>query len=292
VDTDSSEKTGGFTAETQRTRRDEIFLAGTRIIYGFDRGLARRCVGGGVRTGMSFAASEAEFRGRFWTIWASYWIGFLFYAVDPVNVCFAVMAHFAGITDGARLTHLVKLCFGLATVLVAIAAAIRTWAEAYLHSSIVHDASLHGEQLVADGPFRRLRNPLYLGNIFLSLGVGLLASRIGFFVIVLGNFLIVYRLILREEATLLASQGESYRRFYGAVPRLIPSLVPSVPASGARPNWKDAFSGEMFMWAAAVATGTYAFTLNLAYFWGVFGIGLVVYFLQSWARQRAKKSAA
>jgi protein-S-isoprenylcysteine O-methyltransferase Ste14 len=241
---------------------------------------------------MSFAASEAEFRGRFWTIWASYWIGFLFYVVDRVNVCAAVAIRFFGASDEAHVVHLVKILFAVATGFVLLAALTRTWAEAYLHSSIVHDTGLHGEQLVADGPFRRVRNPLYVGNIFLSIGVGMLASRIGFFVIVLGNFLIVYRLILREEQTMLASQGESYRRYFEAVPRLIPSLLPRVPASGARPNWADGFVGETMMWSAALAMGVYTLTLNFVFFWTVFGLGLAIYFLQSWVRQRAKKKAA
>jgi len=45
-------------------------------------------------------------------------------------------------------------------------------AEAYLHSSVVHDSQLHSDRLVADGPYRRVRNPLYLGNILLAFGLG------------------------------------------------------------------------------------------------------------------------
>jgi hypothetical protein len=120
----------------------------------------------------------------------------------------------------------------------------------------------------------------------------LMATLPGFLVIALGNFLIVYRLILREEETLLASQGDSYRRYFAAVPRLIPSLTPRVPASGARPNWVDGLTGEMFMWAAAVAMAVYSATLRIGLFWTVFGAGLAIYFLQAWIRHRGKKSAA
>jgi protein-S-isoprenylcysteine O-methyltransferase Ste14 len=241
---------------------------------------------------MAFVGTEWEFRARFWTIWVSYWAGFSLYAVDHRPLALTlVMRFFPGAND-AQAIHLVKCVFAAGTALVVIAAGIRTWAEAYLHSSIVHDAALHGEQLVADGPYRHLRNPLYLGNMFLAVGVGVMASLPGFFVIALGNFLIVYRLITREELTLLASQGESYRKYYAAVPRLIPSLTPRVPASGARPNWLDGITGELFMWAAAVAMAVYSATLNFKLFWIVFGAGIVIYFLQSWVRQRAKKRIA
>lgn len=242
---------------------------------------------------MNFAAKEWEFRGRFWFIFGTYWAGFLLYWVDHVNVCVAV-ARFAyrhQLGAGGRIDHLVIALFAVGTAMTATAALIRTWAGAYLHSSIIYDGKLHGEQLVADGPYRHLRNPLYLGNLFLAVGVGFLASRLGFVVIALGNLVIVYRLLLREEVTLVASQGESYRRYCDAVPRLWPSFTPRVPASGAKPNWVDGFSGELMMWAAAVAMAVFTSTQNIRYFWLVFGTGLAIYFLQAFLRQRAKKSA-
>jgi protein-S-isoprenylcysteine O-methyltransferase Ste14 len=243
---------------------------------------------------MSFAAPEWEFRARFWFMMGSYWAGFFLYLVDHQNVSAAialfVYRHQTGVD--AKIDHLIILLFAVGTAFTTLAALIRTWAGAYLHSSVIHDAALHGEQLVADGPYRHLRNPLYLGNIFLATGVGFLASRSGFVVIVVANVIIVYRLIFREEITLLASQGESYRRYYAAVPRLWPSLRPRVPAGGAKPNWADGFSGEMMMWSAAAAMAVFTATQKIGYFWAVFGAGMAIYLLQSYLRERAKKSAA
>ena len=241
---------------------------------------------------MAFVGTEWEFRARFWTIWLSYWIGFGLYAVDHKPLALRVVAWLAPTATDAQAIHWVKCTFAAGTVLVVIAAGIRSWAEAYLHSSIVHDAALHGEQLVADGPYRHVRNPLYLGNMFLAAGVGLLATVPGFFVIAIGNFLIVYRLITREEVTLLASQGESYRKYWEAVPRLIPSLRARVPASGARPDWADGITGELFMWSAAAAMAVYSATLHFKLFWIVFGSGILLYFVQSYVRSRRKKFAA
>jgi protein-S-isoprenylcysteine O-methyltransferase Ste14 len=243
---------------------------------------------------MSFAASEREFRARFWFILGIFSLGFLLYLVDRQNVCAAlsifIFRHQPG--SSARIDRLIIGLFWVGACLVGLAALIRTWAEAYLHSSIVHDAGLHGEQLVADGPYRHLRNPLYLGNMILAVGIGALAPRSGFFVIVIGMWIIVYRLIGREEITLLASQGEGYRRYLAAVPRLWPAATPQVPASGAKPNWADGFTGEMMMWAAALAMAVFASTQNLGYFWAVFGAGMGIYFLQAYVRGRAKKTAA
>ncbi len=242
---------------------------------------------------MSFAAPEWEFRTRFWFIMGSYWAGFFLYFVDHVNVCAAIstFVYRHQLAADAKIDHLVILLFALGTAITALAALIRTWAGAYLHSSVIHDAALHGESLVADGPYRHVRNPLYLGNIFLATGVGFLASRSGFVFIVLTNLIIVYRLLLREEATLLASQGERYRRYYAAVPRLWPSLAPRVPASGAKPNWADGFTGELMMWSAAAAMAVFTATEKIAYFWAVFGSGMAIYFLQAFLRSRRKPAA-
>src|SRR5262249_8306805 len=108
---------------------------------------------------MPFVGTEWEFRVRFWTIWLSYWIGFGLYAVDHRPLALTLVLRFFPTASDAEALHLVKYFFAAGTVLVVIAAGIRSWAEAYLHSSIVHDAALHGEQLVADGPYRHLRNP-------------------------------------------------------------------------------------------------------------------------------------
>jgi protein-S-isoprenylcysteine O-methyltransferase Ste14 len=240
---------------------------------------------------MGFQATEFEFRSRGWIIAGIFTLGFFLYHFDQMNLSVAVsrlvLQGQPGEHSGA-FGHWITGLFTLATLIVTIAALIRSWAESYLHSSIVHDAALHSEHLVADGPYRRVRNPLYLGNLFLAIGLGFLASRSGFLVISLGMLLFVYRLILREEASLLRSQGESYQRYLAAVPRLFPSLKPRIPAAGARPNWLDGFTGEIFIWGCALAMAVYTCTRRLVDFWIVFGAGLATYFLQAKLRSRHK----
>lgn len=241
---------------------------------------------------MSLQATEFEFRSRFWIIAAIFALGFFLYKFDHVNLSVALSRlALKGHPDenSAAFGHWITGFFGLATLIVAIGALIRSWAESYLHSSVVHDAALHGEHLVADGPYRYVRNPLYLGNLFLAIGVGFLASRSGFLAISLGMVLFVYRLILREEMTLLQSQGRNYQRYLAAVPRLLPSLSPRVPASGAAPNWLDGFTGEIFMWGCAVAMAVFTCTRSLLDFWIVFGAGFAIYFLQAYLRSRRKR---
>jgi hypothetical protein len=174
----------------------------------------------------------------------------------------------------------------IGSLFVYFAALLRSWAESYLHSSIVHDAAIHSDQLVAEGPHRYVRNPLYLGNDLLAIGLGVLTSRLGFVVMVVGMFIVTYRLILREEAGLLATQGESYRRYFNAVPRLWPSLRPRIASGGAKPNWRDGLTGEIFMWSIAIGMTAFVVTQRIWMFWLVMGVGFAIYFLQAYLRKR------
>jgi protein-S-isoprenylcysteine O-methyltransferase Ste14 len=237
---------------------------------------------------LNFQATEFEFRYRFWVIAGIFWLAFWLYFVDHKNASVALAQLILGHANAQSpwLDHYITAIFAVGTLIVFLAASVRTWAEAYLHSTIVHDSELHASSVVADGPYRHLRNPLYLGTIMLSIGMGLLASRSGFVVLVAGMIFFNYRLILREEGNLLQSQGETYRRYFAAVPRLLPSLRPRLPASGAKPNWRDAFSSEIFMWGPAVAMAVFTLTGRLAYFWIIFGIGFTIYFLQDFLRSR------
>jgi protein-S-isoprenylcysteine O-methyltransferase Ste14 len=244
---------------------------------------------------MSFRATEFEFRYRFWFIAGIFAVAFMCYRFDPLNVSVALSRMIVAV-GGQRNPNLFRLClrgfFAFGALLMILAALVRSWAEAYLHSSIVHDMNLHSDRLVADGPYRHLRNPLYLGTVLLAFGIGFLANRVGIIILVGGMVLFTYRLILREEASLLASQGEGYRRYFQSVPRLLPTLTPSVPAAGRQPNWIDGFTGELFMWGCAVGMTLLAATGNLLYYWTCMGIGFAIYFLQAAKRKKRAASSA
>jgi hypothetical protein len=133
---------------------------------------------------------------------------------------------------------------------------------------------------------------LYLGNVLLALGMGLMANRKGYFLMVLGNLIIVYRLIRREEAELLESQAESYLRFLKAVPRLFPSLTPRLPASGAGPRWAQAFVGETFFWTFAAAAIVFTLSLNLKYWYIAMAAAMPLYaFSVIWLKQPTSASS-
>ncbi len=218
-------------------------------------------------------ATGFEFRNRFWVISALFFAAFGLYGVDHRNAA-QMFARLLG--QDTRFG--VQFVFAIGALLAFLAAWIRTWASAYLHSSVVKDADLHTDRLVADGPYRHLRNPLYLGTVLLGISFGLIASPTGFFVLVIGLTLFVLRLIGREEAELEAVQGAAYRRYVRAVPGLFPAFEPRVDASGARPQWRQAFFGEAMMWIFGLGCALFAVTLNQWILYAFVVAGFIGYF--------------
>lgn len=213
-------------------------------------------------------ATDFEFRFRFLIIMAVYVAGFCCYSLDSVNVAAMFAQRLMGHPVESRIRsdrHVMQAILALGATLAVLAALVRTWAAAYLRSELVHDWKIHSEGLVADGPYRYVRNPLYLGGLLFAVGLAMTASRLGFVVIVGGLTLFYYRLIAREESLLRETQGESYRQFLTLVPCLVPSLSPRVAAGGLAPHWGQAVVGESFMWLFAVAV-CFAATLNQTVF--------------------------
>lgn len=213
-------------------------------------------------------ATLFEFRHRFWLIAGIFAVGFACYFLDHQNVADALLGRRPG---GVR------TALAAAALLVFAAAALRTWASAYLRTTVVKDTAVHADRLVADGPYRHLRNPLYLGTFLLTVAFAVLASRLGFVVMVGGMMVFLLRLIGREEYELSRTQSASYAAYRAAVPAVIPALVARVPASGARPEWRQAITGELMMWAFALGAAWFAVTLDQRVFYAFLILGFVGY---------------
>lgn len=142
-------------------------------------------------------------------------------------------------------------------ILCALAGAIlRTWATAYLSPSVVQDRSMHGEGVVAGGPYRRLRNPLYLGTFIHTFALALLMPPSGAIFCIVAVLLFQLRRIAGEESFLAEKLGEPYLAYRAKVPSLLPAFTPRIPASTTQPNWPTAFLGEIYMWGVVI---TFAF---------------------------------
>lgn len=207
-------------------------------------------------------AGEREFRHRFWFIFGLFWLAFGCYAIDRQNTALW-LAHIASPSlDAASSRRAFQLVLGFGALLGFAAAWIRTWGTAYLSRQVVHADTVQTGELVADGPYRHVRHPLYFGNQLLMFGVALGVSRLGALVLIVGGFVLHLRLIGREEAGLIAARGDAFRAYCARVPKFIPSLLPRIPAAGRAPRWGEAFLSESFLWTVGIAMVVYAITLR------------------------------
>src|SRR5579863_8584031 len=103
-------------------------------------------------------ATSWEFANRALLFGMIFAIAFPLYSLDQVNSVDA-LTHWIAPKLGANPDVLQRLLFALAAVLLGIAALIRTWASAYLRAEVVYAAEVKTAALVADGPYRHMRNP-------------------------------------------------------------------------------------------------------------------------------------
>jgi protein-S-isoprenylcysteine O-methyltransferase Ste14 len=84
---------------------------------------------------------------------------------------------------------------------------------------------VYAEDLVTTGIFNHCRNPLYVGNILMLCGVGILSNSLLYVVIFIPFFLFVYQaIVLAEENFLRSKFGEQYNRYCSNVNRWVPDL--------------------------------------------------------------------
>jgi protein-S-isoprenylcysteine O-methyltransferase Ste14 len=235
-------------------------------------------------------ATSFVFRYRAALISCTYSLGFSAYSFDHVNVVQAAVGWLLG-PNSPHALQAAHILLGVGALLVAFAAFARTWGAAYLSASVVHDAKSHSATLVADGPYRHVRHPLYFASIISTIGTAFLASRIGFVIMVVVLTILYVRLAGWEEAQMQEQQGEAYREYCRSVPRLWPSIKPRVPATVAKPHWGQAFWGEAFMWGFAVAIGAFAITLKFVVLWALFAVALVLFLQQQIAHNRKRRKA-
>ena len=158
----------------------------------------------------------------------------------------------------------------------------------------------YAEGLVTEGVFAHSRNPLYLGNILIALGVGIALNSFVFVAVGGTFFVFAYRAIVAgEEEYLRAEYGKEFERYKARVPRFIPNL------GGIGETWREhRFKwrrllvkeyGTTFVWIAGILLGKlYQFhRLGITghepvnrWLWVLFGVTSIAYL----AARAAKKT--
>lgn len=94
------------------------------------------------------------------------------------------------------------------------------------------DLSLQASTLNRTGPYAHVRNPLYVGNLGIVLGLCCVAHSPWVYALALGFFFFEYHFIIRaEEAFLRSKFGAAFDEFVAQVPRWVPRLTPAFQGS-------------------------------------------------------------
>jgi protein-S-isoprenylcysteine O-methyltransferase Ste14 len=207
-------------------------------------------------------ATAFEFRFRFWIILAIYVLGFTapwdaVWHVDGAGPNAHVWGWLAAMLSrgGAMsISGAFDAVLVAAIVCAAAGAWLRVWGTATLGEDVMSDRSFRGDGVAAAGPYRYLRNPLYVGSWLNTLALAILMRPSGAVFTVVAIIGFQMRLILGEEAFLREKLGAAYVEYCAAVPRLLPRFTrPSEARTGHPPRWGRAAVAEVYMWMSAGA---------------------------------------
>ena len=117
--------------------------------------------------------------------------------------------------------HVVALWSGLPLVLLGVAIAV--WGRRTMQAAGTNvNPALPTTAIVASGPFRFSRNPLYLALTLLYLGLTLAFNTWWGIVVLVPVLIIMHRgVVLREERYLDQKFGETYRQYRSKVRRYL-----------------------------------------------------------------------
>ena len=144
---------------------------------------------------------------------------FKYRSYTPIPIAILII-YFASEQKPYYLLGLLMLLFG---------ESIRIWAVSYAGGK-TRTRKVGAPALCTSGPYAFTRNPLYLGNMFMYIGITLVAGApniIFMILIIFSFFMIQYTLIVSlEEETLKNLFGEAYINYKKNVPPIFPRITP------------------------------------------------------------------
>jgi hypothetical protein len=167
-----------------------------------------------------------------------------------------------------RIATPIVILFG--ALLAAIGMVLRVWGAAYLGYDVVHHENMQGGAVMAAGPYRYMRNPLYLGGWFMMAAISLLLTPSGALLMVMLIGIFYLRLVLGEEAFLGEKLGEPYRAYLREIPRILPRFRVELPSAEVKPQWLTAVLTEIMPIGAFVTMAFLSWTYdNTTMLWGI-----------------------
>ncbi len=100
---------------------------------------------------------------------------------------------------------------------------IRIYSVAFIGSVSRTRSNSTGESVITSGPFKYVRNPLYVGNFLITMGIAIFSGIIWFALLSAALFCVQYFYIVKyEEHNLLGKFGGEFKDYLSRVPPWIP----------------------------------------------------------------------
>ena len=140
------------------------------------------------------------------------------------------------------------LSMAIGALVVVVGELMRFWGVAYAGSLTRVTGSVGAPELIVAGPFAYVRNPLYVGNITIYTGIGIMSNALWPWLVITAFcwFVFQYIVIVKLEEGFLAKEFANYAEYRANVPRFIPRLTPyRTPAqANQRPDTAGALRSE------------------------------------------------
>ncbi len=134
-------------------------------------------------------------------------------------------------------------------VIAATGESVRFWGVAYAGSLTRVTGSVGAPEVIVAGPFARVRNPIYVGNLLAYIGIGIMSNALFPWLLLAALAWFgfqYYQIVVLEEGFLEKEFGAVYLEFKRNVPRFFPRLSAYINPiqSQQLANWKEAIHSE------------------------------------------------
>jgi protein-S-isoprenylcysteine O-methyltransferase Ste14 len=177
-----------------------------------------------------------------WTIAVGQWFFRYRNAAFPIMFALIILVARPRVLFGAPALDRALVAGGVGVALLGQAVRLLTIGFDYIERG-GKNKQVSASRLVQSGVYAHTRNPMYLGNFLIAVGIAMVSGAPAAYLIVIPLFGFIYQAIMvAEEAFLRRKFGEEYEAYCRRVPRLLPKLQ----------GWRRTVSRATYDWRRAV----------------------------------------
>ena len=166
-------------------------------------------------------------------------------AAFPIIFALTVLLLRPRVLGGPAMDHLLVMC-GAVVALLGEGVRLATIGFEYIERG-GKEGKVYASRLVQGGIYAHTRNPMYLGNLMIAIGMAMATGAPAAYALIIPAFLCIYLAITSTEEAFLRNRfGREYEDYCARVPRFFPSLRGlRRTLSGMRYHWKRSLRQDL-----------------------------------------------